>query len=101
MKNNILIRPVITEKSMQDAAKNRYTFAVAVEANKAEIAKEVAKNFSVKVLSVKTITVKGKTRRTGKTRQEIKTSPWKKAIVEIEKGQKIELFDTTENAQKT
>lgn len=101
MKNNILIKPVITEKSMQDAANFRYTFAVAYEANKAEIAQSVSANFNVKVVSVKTMILKGKTRHSGKTRQEVQTSDWKKAVVEVEKGQKINLFDTTENAQKT
>lgn len=94
-----LIRPLITEKSMQDAALNRFTFAVAKEANKAEIARDVAESFHVKVLAVKTTVVKGKSHRVGKTRQEVMTSPWKKAIVEIAKGQKIDLFDVTEGGE--
>ena len=93
---NVLIQPVITEKSMQDAALSRYTFAVLKEANKAEIARDVASSFNVKVKSVKTSILKGKTRRAGKKRMETRTSPWKKAVVEVEKGQKIELFDVTE-----
>ncbi len=98
---NFLIRPVVTEKSMQNVSHNRYTFAVAISANKAQIASEVKKTFGVTVLSVKTITVKGKTKRAGKRRIETKTTPWKKAIIEIAKGQKIDLFDTTENAEKS
>lgn len=94
--NNVLIRPVITEKSMQDAALSRYTFVVLKEANKVEIARDVAASFNVVVKSVKTSILKGKTHRTGKKRQETITAPWKKAVVEIEKGQKIELFDVTE-----
>lgn len=93
MLNNILIRPIVTEKSMKDAARNCYTFAVAKESNKAQIAMAIKESFSVKPISIKTITVKGKTRRSGRTRQETKTSLWKKAIVELEIGQKIGLFD--------
>jgi len=86
---------------MQDAANGRYTFAVDLAANKPQIANEVAKTFAVKVLSVRTIVVKGKTHRSGKLRLEMKTGSWKKAIVELEKGQKIDLFDVTDNAKKT
>lgn len=98
---SVLITPIITEKSMQDANNSWYTFSVAKDANKSEIGKEVAKHFGVKVLAVKTMIVKGKTRRAGKMRKTILTSSGKKALVQIAKGQKIDLFDTTENAQKT
>lgn len=93
---NILIKPIITEKSMQDAASHRYTFAVAISANKAEIAKEVVKSFGVKVLKVKTSVIKGKMRRAGKMRREIQTASWKKATVEVRPEDKIALFDVTE-----
>jgi large subunit ribosomal protein L23 len=85
----ILSRPIITEKSMRDAAQGRFTFAVAKEASTAQIASEVGKTFGVKVLLVRTSIVKKK------------TSPWKKAIVELPAGEKIDLFDISENAQKT
>lgn len=98
---SLLISPIITEKSMQDANNNWYTFSVAKESNKSEIAKEVAKHFSVKVLEVKTMIVKGKTRRAGKMRKILLTGSWKKALVQVAKSQKIDLFDVTENAQKT
>lgn len=96
---NILLRPIISEKSMQDAAKNRYTFAVGKASNKAQIFKAVAATFSVKPVSVKTITVKGKSRLAGKTRQMVKGEDWKKAIVELPAGQKIDLFDVTEGGK--
>lgn len=101
MKSNFLIRPIITEKSMQDAAVGWFTFAVEKLANKAQVAKEVALAFPVKVTAVKTMVVKGKTRRSGSRRQKVQLSSWKKAVVQLEKGQKIALFDVTENAQKT
>ncbi len=94
---SVLIKPIITEKSMQDASIGRYTFMVKKEANKAEIAHDVTSGFGVKALGVKTMIFKGKNRRTGKTRQEVKTSPWKKAVVQVAEGQKIELFDVTES----
>lgn len=95
-----LIRPIVTEKSMQDAASGLYTFAVEKSANKAEIAKDLAKSFSVKVLSVKTVMMPQKTRRSGKRRLETKASSWKKALIQIAKGQKIDLFDVTEQEHK-
>lgn len=98
--NSILIKPLITEKSMQDAAIGRYTFAVDIDANKSQIAQEAKKAFGVTVVSIKTVTVKGKSIRVGEKRMESRTSPWKKAIIEVAKGQKIDLFDVTENAQK-
>lgn len=98
---NILVKPLITEKSMQDAANNRYTFAVAKSSNKAQIGQQVASTFGVKVLAVKTITVKGTTKRAGRRRMELMTSPWKKAIVEIERGKKIDLFDVAESPRQT
>ena len=97
---SILVRPVITEKSMADAANGRYTFAVEIAANKAEIAAEIKKTFPVSVVSVKTITVQAKTKRAGKSRKEVTTGAWKKAIVEVGKGQKIDLFDVAEHAEK-
>lgn len=101
MKSNILIRPIITEKSMKDAASGRFTFAVDKEANKAQIALAISQTFPVKVTAVKTITIKGKTRRSGKARRAVLLSSWKKALIQLEKGQKIDLFDVTENAKKT
>ncbi len=97
----ILIKPILTEKSMQDAARSRFTFSVAIEANKAQVAQAVAAAFGVKVVNVKTMTVKGKTKRAGKLRLEVAASSWKKAIVELAKGQKIDLFDIAETPPAT
>ena len=79
---DIIIAPVITEKSNDSMEQGKYTFEVNKKATKVDIANAVEKLFEVKVLNVNTITVKGKTKRVG--RYEGKTSDWKKAIVTID-----------------
>lgn len=86
----VLLRPVITERSMTETAVGRYTFAVATDATKLEIASAVAEAFKVDVVSVNTMPVRGKERRLG--RRVGRKPDWKKAIVTIAKGQKIERY---------
>lgn len=83
----------MTEASLAAAKKNWYTFAVPVGANKNEIREEVEKVFGVKVLAVKTAIVPGKTRRNLRARKTSRLSNWKKAMVQVKEGQKIDLFD--------
>ena len=78
----IIIAPVITEKSNDQMQMGKYTFEVNKKATKVEIANAVEKLFNVKVLNVNTMTVKGKTKRDRYV--EGKTSDWKKAIVTID-----------------
>lgn len=78
---DIIIRPIITEKSSNAIAQGRYTFEVAKKATKIQIADAVEKLFEVKVLKVNTISMKGKEKRVGVHTG--KTSDWKKAIVTI------------------
>ena len=78
----IIIRPVITEKSNDEMQSGKYTFEVNKKATKVEIAKAVEKLFEVIVLKVNTMTVKGKQKRVGYHTG--KTSDWKKAIVTID-----------------
>ena len=78
----IIIRPVVTEKSNDELQQGKYTFEVNKKATKAQIANAVEKLFEVKVLKVNTMTVKGKTKRVGY--HVGKTSDWKKAIVTID-----------------
>lgn len=78
----IIVRPVVTEKSNDEMQSGKYTFEVNKKATKVEIARAVEKLFEVKVLNVNTMTVKGKTKRV--RYQEGKTSDWKKAIVTID-----------------
>ncbi|MBR5922646.1 MAG: 50S ribosomal protein L23 [Clostridia bacterium] len=89
---DIIIAPVITEKSMAGIADKKYTFKVAKDANKLEIADAVEKLFKVTVAKVNTVSMRGKKRRMG--RYEGKTASWKKAIVTLKKDSKsIEFFD--------
>ena len=78
----IIIAPIITEKSNDMVQQGKYTFKVNKNATKVEIANAVEKLFEVKVLKVNTISVKGKTKRVGY--HQGKTSDWKKAIVTID-----------------
>ena len=78
---DIIIRPIITEKSMIGATEKKYTFEVAKKANKIEIAKAVEEIFGVKVASVNTINVRGRLRRQG--RHQGYTRAWKKAYVTL------------------
>ena len=82
MPEDIIIEPVITEKSNDEIQMGKYTFKVNKKATKVDIKRAVEKLFEVKVLSVNTMTVKGKEKRVG--RSVGKTSDWKKAIVTIE-----------------
>lgn len=91
---DIIIKPVITEKSMEMLAQHRkYTFKVAKDSNKIEIAKAVEALFpGVKVAKVNTVNVRGAKKRMG--RSEGYTSAWKKAVVTLAEGSKtIEFFD--------
>ncbi len=88
----VLKRPLLTEKSnLQSDTENRYTFSVDVRANKLQIKEAVEKAFNVQVLAVNVINVRGKRRRLG--RQEGRTANWKKAIVTLSAGQRIQLFE--------
>ena len=87
---NVIIRPVVSERSFDLMSQNKFTFEVAKQAPKEEIAAAVEKLFGVHVLKVNTINVKPKTKRVryvaGQTRS------WKKAIVTVAEGDSIELF---------
>ncbi|HUT68957.1 MAG TPA: 50S ribosomal protein L23 [Dehalococcoidales bacterium] len=87
----VLRRPLITEKSTVLQAQNKYAFEIAAGANKPMIKQAVEKSFKVKVTGVNVITMKGKTRRVG--RRQVQTRPWKKAIVTLQPGDKIEFFE--------
>ena len=88
----IIIKPIITEASMMDVMTKKYTFKVASDANKIEIAKAVEELFGVKVAKVNTVTVNGKLRRYG--RFEGFTASRKKAIVTLTEDSKtIDFFD--------
>ena len=90
--HDILIRPVISEKSTQQTERNNYTFAVARDANKFQIKAAVEAEFKVNVLDVRVLTVKPKQKRRGR-RQSGMTASWRKAVVTIAQGQKIQFFE--------
>ena len=86
---DIVIRPIITEKSMTGVANKKYTFEVCQDANKIEIAKAVEELFGVKVQKVNTLNVRRQGRYEGYTRA------WKKAVVTLTEGSKsIEFFES-------
>lgn len=87
----ILRYPLITEKSTALQAQGKYVFKVAAGANKPQIKEAVEKAFKVEVISVNVMTVAGKRRKLG--RRELPAHPWKKAIVTLKPGDKIELFE--------
>ena len=96
----IIVRPIVTEKTMRGGEQGKYTFIVAKDANKYEIAHAVefiqaeAKN-AIKVVAVNTIVVKGKARRGRffKRANQGRTNDWKKAIVTLAPGQQIEVVE--------
>lgn len=91
---DVIIAPIITEKSMQDAGLNKFTFKVATHANKPLIKSAIEEKFKVKVLKIFVSLVKGRTDKKGIRREEFVKSMWKKATVKLPKDQKIALFDT-------
>ncbi len=89
----VLVRPIVSEKSTMLSAHQQYTFEIAKAANKMEVKQAVEMAFKVDVLGVNIIHVPGKMRRMGRHRGY--TSSWKKAVVTIRPDQRIELFEGT------
>ena len=87
---DIILRPIITEESMLGTADKKYTFSVAKDANKIEIAAAVEELFGVKVAKVNTVSVRGKKKRMG--RNEGRRSAFKKAIVTLKEGDTIDFY---------
>ena len=86
----VIIRPVITEHSYDMMGQNCFTFEVAKDANKVEIAQAIEAIFGVKVAKVNTLNVKSKPKR---VRYQVgRTRTWKKAMVTLNEGETIELF---------
>ena len=90
--HDIIIRPIITEKSMMGIAEKKYTFEVAKTATKIDIANAVEEAFKVKVAKVNTVSVRGRLKRQGRTQGYTKS--WKKAVVTLtEDSKRIEFFE--------
>ncbi len=91
----VIVEPVVSEKSYALMAEGKYTFRVNDRAHKTQISSAVEKIFSVDVVAVRTARVRSKPKRRGLHRG--KTRAWKKAIVELAPGDRIELFEGTAN----
>jgi large subunit ribosomal protein L23 len=96
--HEVIIRPVISEKSMDESQRGKYTFEVHPDANKIQIKaaiEELYKSEKVTVVGVNVLTTKSKEKRRGTRRGRIvgHTSPWRKAIVTLAAGQKITFFE--------
>lgn len=89
--HDLLLKPIITEKTTMLMSDGKYTFKVPLHANKIEIRKAVESVFNIKVKSVATIRVLGKVKRMGKF--EGKRSDYKKAVVTLQEGETIEFFE--------
>lgn len=90
--HEIVIRPIITEKSMSSIGAKKYTFEVARNATKIDIARAIEELFKVKVAKVNTLHVRGHLRRQGRTQGY--TAAWKKAVVSLtEESKPIEFFE--------
>jgi large subunit ribosomal protein L23 len=95
---NTVVRPFITEKTLSLAARGWYTFVVDPQAEKKQIASDVAKFYKVTVTDVRTVHMHGKNRKVGKKMQYVKKPDWKKAMVQLAAGQKIDAFEVTEKS---
>jgi len=87
----VLRRPLVTEKNTTLQIQGKYAFEVDKAANKPQVKQAVEKAFKVKVTTVNVIMVPGKARRVG--RRLIQTRAWKKAVVTLKPGDKIEFFE--------
>jgi len=96
--HEVILRPIISEKSMDESQRGKYTFAVHDDANKIQIkaaVEELWAKENVIVVSVNVLTTKRKEKRRGTRRGRITgwTTPWRKAVVTLAPGQKIEFFE--------
>ena len=87
----IIIKPVVTEKSVDLMQENKYCFKVAKDANKIESKNAIEEIFKVTVVNVNTVNVHGKMKRMGRTQG--MTASWKKAVVTLREGDSIEVFE--------
>jgi len=93
---HVLKRPLVTEKSTLGLSKGKYVFEVDRRATKKEIIKAIEDTYGVHIIGVQTITGRGKKRKIGRTRIEICQPDWKKTVVQLAEGEKIDIFETGE-----
>lgn len=87
------LSPLITETTINNAKKNWYTFRSPISETKNSLRKRIEEIFKVNVIDIKTLIVKGKSKRSAKNRKVIRGSDWKKVMVKLKEGQKISTFD--------
>ena len=92
--SQVIIRPVVSEKSYVLATADKYTFRVHADAHKTQIKQAIEELFDVKVLDVRTLSVKSKPKRRGYTAG--RTRSWKKAIIHVRAGDAIPIFQGLE-----
>lgn len=91
---SVIKQPILTEKSNWQLAENKYAFRVSKRASKFQIAQAIEKFFGVKVAGVKVITLRGKKHRVqGMRGRQTKGADWKKALVQLKPGEKLDLFE--------
>jgi large subunit ribosomal protein L23 len=95
--SQVIIRPVVSEKSYVLASAGKYTFRVHDDAHKTQIRQAVEALFDVKVVAVRTSSVKSKPKRRGHTSG--KTRSWKKAIVQVREGDSIPIFQSLQGLE--
>jgi large subunit ribosomal protein L23 len=93
--HDVIVRPIISEKSMDESGRGKYTFEVHGDASKIQVGAAVEELFKVHVTKVNILTTKAKEKRRGTKRGRISgwTTPWRKATVTLAAGQKIEFFE--------
>jgi large subunit ribosomal protein L23 len=95
----VIIRPVVSEKSYVLATVDKYTFRVHPDANKIQIRQAIEELFDVKVVEVRTMSVKSKPKRRGFTAG--RTRSWRKAIVQVQPGQSIPIFQGLQGLEES
>jgi large subunit ribosomal protein L23 len=96
--SQVIVKPVLSEKSFALSAVGKYTFRVHPDAHRTQIRQAVESLFGVSVVEVRTLSVKSKPKRRGLTRG--RTRAWKKAIVQVAPGQSIPIFQGLEGIQE-
>jgi len=92
--NHLLLKPLVTEKTLAATKLNSYCFTVAPESTKSQIKAAVQQTFKVNVVEIRTSIIKGVRRRTGRRRLPARSPLVKKAIVQLKAGQSIALFES-------
>ncbi len=98
--NQVIKKPLITEKAMALAKEGKYTFIVDIKADKKKVKQALGVLFGVQAIKVNLLKYKGKKKRAFRMRKLIKKSDYKKAIVQLKEGQKIEFFEEISGKKK-